>query len=354
MATVSDVLTAVSDLLAKFDGLFSVSGADKVVTLDKTTAGNIAAVRLRSGGEEQYRIGLLANNNLTVQRSTNGSTFDVHVLSVDGAGNASFGGRVSANQGMRELLSFSRNYYVNDATGSDGATGLVGDPFKTIGKAVAVVATLDMGGYGVTINIAAGTYPENVVLPDIVGGQCYIVGDEVTPANVVISPASGSAVQASGVTGTWHLRGFKIAGAGISNGIWNNSASIYFRNLDFGAIAAASFNRHINVLGFGHVEAEGDYTISGTSGMHCFGDSKALIVVVARTVTLTGVPAFPTRFCQVTGHAEFKANANTFVGTATGQRYFASSKGVIQTSGGGETYLPGNASGLVTQDGLYV
>jgi hypothetical protein len=56
--------------------------------------------------------------------------------------------------------------YVNSSTGSDFATGLAGDPLKTI---QAGVNTVSPGG---TVSVAAGTYTENVTVPksvDITG-----------------------------------------------------------------------------------------------------------------------------------------------------------------------------------------
>ncbi len=78
-------------------------------------------------------------------------------------------------------------YYVNGSTGSDTEAGYDGltaaKPYKTIGKALSVLKDAD--GY-VTIQVAAGTYPENVSITrskvtlngagqnqTIIGGQTY-------------------------------------------------------------------------------------------------------------------------------------------------------------------------------------
>ena len=123
-----------------------------------------------------------------------------------------------------------------------------------------------MAGQTAVISVAPGTYAENVALKDLVGGPCVIVGNEAAPENVVISPASGVGFGASGITGTWYLRGMKIEGAGISRSIYANSGVIIFRNMDFGAIGAVVNYYHIFAEGNARIEAQGNYTISGGAG----------------------------------------------------------------------------------------
>jgi hypothetical protein len=75
--------------------------------------------------------------------------------------------------GVREMLEADRDYYVR-TDGSDSNTGLAntaGGAFLTIQKAVDVVCdTLDLQKYDVVINVAAGTYAEEISLRRYVGG----------------------------------------------------------------------------------------------------------------------------------------------------------------------------------------
>src|SRR5690606_24475100 len=119
---------------------------------------------------------------------------------------------------------------------NDGLTS--GTAFKTIQKAVDVVAGLDLGIFDVTTSIAAGTYAEAVVLKPLVGaGRHYIVGDEVTPANVHVTADSDNAFYGDSLFSTYHLRGMKISttGSGLADAIrMSGYSSLYYRNIDFG------------------------------------------------------------------------------------------------------------------------
>ena len=70
-----------------------------------------------------------------------------------------------------------------------------------------------------------------------------------------------------------------------------------------------------------------------------------------QTVTLIGQPAFSASFMNVETCASIYYGGQTFVGTATGTRYTLSSNGVLNTNGGGTTYLPGNSAGSGTNSG---
>lgn len=135
-----------------------------------------------------------------------------------------------------------------------------GLPFATIQKAVDTAASLDLGIFNVTINVAAGTYSESVNLKTLVGaGEVLIVGDESVPANVVVAPASGWAfAPASAIVGTYRLRGFRLSSVdGFCVDALGAGCAVYFRNIEFANGGAA----HIKAERLGLVEAEGDYSI---------------------------------------------------------------------------------------------
>ena len=65
--------------------------------------------------------------------------------------------------------------YVSANTGNDTTgNGTQAKPFKTLGKALAVIGT-DLGGFTARINVEAGTYNENIILQGIANGTLNIV-----------------------------------------------------------------------------------------------------------------------------------------------------------------------------------
>lgn len=296
--------------------------------------------------------GLFGADDYAIKVSPDGASYRTGLRIDRTTGEVSF---PNGSSWSRERLFADRTYHVDGASGSDADDGLsIATAFATIQKAVDAVAAIDMAGHAAWIQVAAGTYAGNVVLRDLVGGRCTITGDEVTPANVTVSPASGSAFQASGIQATWRLRGMKIEGAGVSFGIWANSAQIYFRNMDFGGIGTSSFQTHIRAEAQAYIAADGDYEVSGNVGIHWFVTGHGSIVVVGKTVALNGIPDFSTRFAQAASFGEILCNANSFLGAATGTRFYIGGKGIIASNGEGASYLPGDSAGLAAQDGLYI
>lgn len=83
-------------------------------------------------------------------------------------------------------------YYVNAATGSDTNDGLSAEKaLKTIGAAIAKVPQVLNHGY--KINVAAGTYMEDIQIRGLSGsGTLDITGDNTAPTNVKVSSFSYS------------------------------------------------------------------------------------------------------------------------------------------------------------------
>lgn len=257
----------------------------------------------------------------------------------------------------RERLFAARTYYVR-TDGSDSNNGLAntsGGAFLTIQKAVDVVSgTLDLGNYDVTIQCNDATRTAAVTLKKFIAssGKVLLVGNSATPANCVISTTSASCFTTSDFAGPYSLDGFKFvtttSGTAIDcSGLVSRAE---FKNVNFGACATA----HISAVAGASCSATGNYAISGSSPWHYGAFSSGIITVSGRTVTISGTPAFSVSFALSQTTGIIVPNGNTFSGSATGARYNVSSNGVINTAGGGATYLPGNSAGSATTGGQYV
>lgn len=252
--------------------------------------------------------------------------------------------------GVRDTLAADRTYYVrtdgND--NNDGLTNSSGGAKLTIQAALDAVAQIDFNGYVVTVQIASGTYTEDVVVPATVGQadetKLVIRGDTTTPSNVVLN--GYLSVYAGAFCS---FEGVKLTTGGLyasSGGYLNVSGKI-----EFGACG----NYHMSALANGVINFTGsNYTISGNAPYHCYCYAGGkLIQGAGGTVTLTGTPAFSGSFLLMDELSLAEIYTVTYSGSATGKRYEATLNSVINTYGGGATYLPGNAAGSTATGGQY-
>lgn len=254
------------------------------------------------------------------------------------------------NLRVREMLLAARTYYVrtDGSDSNDGLTDSAGGAFLTIGKAMTVVAALDLGGTTVTVQVGAGTYAEAVTLALLIGGAGTLIGDTTTPSNVVISATSANAIRA--ITGNrgWTVRGFKLTTTTSGYSLYaNNGSSVVYNSIDFGASAGG----HIFANNGSFAFCTGNYTISGSAPWHWAVDNGSILTSNSDTITLSGTPAFSTAFAYAARNGVMKVDGNTFSGSATGKRYQAENGGAISTNGAGTSYLPGNSAGTGTNAG---
>jgi hypothetical protein len=108
------------------------------------------------------------------------------------------------------------------------------------------------------------------------------------------------------------------------------------------------------------ISAPGGYMIVA-SGITISANMAAWLVVNAsgyaqfftQTITISNTPAFSWQGVLVSrGVADM--GGITFSGSATGTRYVAQHNGIINTGGGGASYLPGDAAGSTATQGQYL
>ena len=253
----------------------------------------------------------------------------------------------------RERLTASRNYYVR-TDGSDSNSGLANTSagaFLTIQKAIDTAAALDLSIYGVTINVADGTYTGAITLKSYVGvGPIAIVGNTGTPANVVISTTSATCITGSQVRGPYSINGLKLVAntAGFNGVTLSQGTQLNYANIDFGAA-----NIQLSVTMNAVAIASGGTTISGNANIHWYATTGGMIQDAGKTITLSGTPAFAQAFAWAQQHGRMVVNGDTFSGSATGTRYYADTLALIDTVAGGASYLPGNAAGSTATGGVY-
>ncbi len=268
------------------------------------------------------------------------------------------------------VLLANATWYVNTSTGHDvnfdGTAATVSGvhgPFKTIGKAISTVYKYNMNGFSVTINVAAGTYTETLILQTLNGaGVVSIVGNPASPnAAQIQGPTSASAVIMSG--GNWGLNGFRITsgtGAQIGDemtGLNIQGGTFYPGNLWFGNCVSA----HCRVSGSAYMPLQGcTWTIDGNAASHITVGSQGLLQ------TGTYAPSLPAvvingayslgQFVNASslGVCQLIYSSITNPGNITGQKFFAAANGVLNSNGSGVNYYPGNIAGGTSSGGQYL
>ncbi len=262
----------------------------------------------------------------------------------------------------RKRLTGNMNFYVNGSSGSDTTgTGLDtgASAWATLQKAITYIQqNVDLNGFVATVNVANGTYTGGVYAAGpVVGmgltgsGRIRLLGDTTTPANVIISVTSADCVKAE--------RGAFIAIAGFefrttTGGrclVANDQATILIDGAcRFGACAF----EHAYAYNYGLILIAANYTVSGSAISHWLA-MGGRIVCVNLTVTTSGTPAFSGAWAWCGEHGSIICYGITFSGTgATGTRYTVYQNSLINTNGGGASYLPGSVGGSAATGGQYV
>lgn len=277
----------------------------------------------------------------------------------DGSGNwikktlAEFIAILRAATGWREVLSAALTYYVR-TDGNDSNTGLVnsaGGAFLTVQKAIDVASMLDSTIYNVTIQIVDGTYAGVMVAKPMAGAGIVIIqGNSGTPANVVISlSGSQTGLLSDGCKTPYYIKDLKITGnAASTTGIWAKMSSVYYSNIVFNGNLI-----DINIDNNSYVICLGNYSIIASAGRHWYLASGGRLTCNARTITLTGTPAWTTAFLDCGYAASAILYNNTYSGAATGKRVNIVMNGVVETYGTATltTVFPGNVDGTKATGG---
>ena len=313
---------------------------------------------------------VLASSNANAAVNFSAGTKDIAndvpaALQVRGPGSATVGnialwdssaGNLLKDAGYapRAVLTANRTYYVR-TDGSDSNTGLAntsGGAFLTIQKAIDTVGSLDLSIYNVTIQVGAGTYTQNLVLKSTVGaGLATLQGDTTTPANVVLNPASGSAIRVDNIVGRWSVTGFKPITSGGAIQFLVTGAAVSIGIMDWGNAAGSGIQMYIGSGGRITYNGATKKVSATTFGYHIFIDNNAVYYGGGTTTTITGNPTFVT-WAYATNGANLRNGVETFSGSVTsGKKYDVTMNATIANSG--NTY-PGPTAGTTATGGQYV
>jgi hypothetical protein len=322
--------------------------------MSKESAAKTLSLLMQDNYSGRAEIGLTGDDDFHFKVSPDGTTWYEGIQIAAATGAVTFPNTTLT--ASREMLTANRTYYVR-TDGSDPNTGLAntsGGAFATIQKAIDVAAALDLSIYSVTIQVGVGTWTAGNTLKSYLGsGPIVIVGDETTPSNVAINPTMQNAFNADSVRGVWEIRGFKFTSTTAGSAFNVVNTTMKFRACDFGTMAGGS--PHVICRTNGCLITNGNLTISGSASAFCnLQQCGVLLFGGGTTVTLTGTPTFSSAFISAKQGSVSQIAGVTFSGSAIGSRYDASTNSVVDTSGGGVSYLPGNSSGSTAAGGQYV
>jgi hypothetical protein len=271
----------------------------------------------------------------------------------------------------RTVLHADKTIYVDPVNGSDSnfgtSPGAGGDAFLTIQAAVnAAYNWYDWNGNICTIQLADGTYLYSVVAGYAVAfigmpmglrpGGFKLIGNVVSPQNVVITSNNGNCIAASA---TWVIiQGVTLSASGnintplqqAGNGlIANVAAYVEVSNCNFAdcGLSQVACGNAAQVVFRGTAITMFGQTQQGLWAGYGGTIWGANVTFWVSSLRCTGAFAVADS-CSVN-----TLIGATFQGSAVGVRYASVNNGVISTGGGGPNFLPGDTAGYANSGGQY-
>lgn len=207
--------------------------------------------------------------------------------------------------------------------------------------------------FQVTIQVGAGTYAPFALTPYVGAVGPLIVGDTTTPANVLINATAAgvNAVYALDA-GVWSVAGLKVKSSGASASGYRIEGRTTLNIVGYSEFGACSSRQVFAYRSAVTIAANLRVTGGATTFLEASYPGAHVSYIAGYTCTFVGAPTYTYTVAAVlTGLVV--VNGITFSGAVTGQRYSATTNGVIQTFGSGETYLPGSTPGAVATGGVY-
>ena len=281
------------------------------------------------------------------------------------------GEQIRAITGTPETLTADRTYFVR-TTGNDSNDGLTsGNAFLTIQKAFDVIGELIRSIYHVTIDIS-GSYNVSdggsgglVVKFGPGVGRIIVDGDTAssTRTNTTITQTNNGGferglitIKGNGACEVVVVQNMTLDGGGATSAVrllyTGAGGRTEYGNIDFQGSAT---NAHVRADQGGITTCTAACEISDNAVNHFQLAAGGQIRHVNITGnTLTSTPAFSAEFAGCDDLSFLSAQGSTWTtGSATGKRYDVNRNAVIQTSGGGATFFPGDVAGTTATGGVY-
>lgn len=343
-----------------------ISGSEPLRVLDAVTLGNAGTItisNLPSGGTTGQALEKNSNASYDVKWATLPTTVSVPA---GGTANQVLSKNTSTDydiswktvQGVREVLTTSRIYYVR-SDGSDSNTGLADGPstsFLTWQHAFDTISKLDINGQQVTVQhgvesgVVTFTAP-NTINPMTGGGTIQVLGNSVV-GKTVFNVVGADCFKAFNTYTPVNFDQMTLLGGtlGCISALYSSVITVG-SNVHFGAAAFAHIYIHDRqAIG---LMLGSSYKIDGGAGYHIFING-GMIFHESCVLTLTGTPNWTGSFANVINGGVLQCISLFTGGAATGQRFFATGNGVINTFGQGVNIFPGSVAGGTSAGGQYV
>ncbi|MDD3030326.1 MAG: hypothetical protein PHS57_08670 [Alphaproteobacteria bacterium] len=259
------------------------------------------------------------------------------------------GTEVVRTQMPKARLGGVSDIYVSPSGSDETGDGTESSPWLTLQKAADFA--YQFCDALTTVHVADGVYTTGCTTyghPDGDTRGIIIAGNDAHPENVHLN-CVGNCLTTSG--GYLAIKGIKMSST-------NGSAL---------TAAAAGRIRSIGAVEFGacpngfhtisgqssSIELGQSYKISGGARSHLYMWEGGTVSNVSVTVTLVNTPNFTYSFAGGYNCGNIAAWGTTYVGAATGTRYYVYNNATINVAGGGANYFPGSVAGSYASGGSY-
>lgn len=257
----------------------------------------------------------------------------------------------------RQRLTTATTLYVSTSGNDTTGIGTTSAPFATIQGAYSwAVSNLDLCGFMLTISASAGTYGSVYISVQLTGQSSAVVITGAGSSTVIggLSP-SPSAFNVSGAA-QLQLKNMSIVNGTYATGEYTSSG--YGLGVTDGAVVSLAGNITFGTCGLFQIyTALGGIVSNATSGNAYYINGSALAFILADSFGFAGFVDCVITFTAAVSYSDatvYSAGRVDIAGTTwinpanvTGSRYIITSGGMVNTNGGGASFIPGTIAGSI-------